>query len=124
MNTVTITGNLTADPIARPNADTGLMLATFGLGDNRRTQRDGEWIDATPIFWHVVTFGDLASNALDSLHRGAEVVVTGRIVDDSYERDGERILRLAVHASNVAPSLRNATAKVTKTVREHTSQAG
>lgn len=125
-NTIEITGNLTADPTVHPNQDTGRVTTVFDIGDNHRVRdnQTGEWRDEPAIFWHVVTFGQLAENVANSLGRGHEVTITGRVVDDSYTRDGETVRRLAILADKVNVSLRWATVTITKNPRPEPDQAG
>jgi single-strand DNA-binding protein len=117
-NTVTLVGNITRDPELR-FTPTGQATATFGLAVNRRWQnrQTNEWEEATSFF-DVVTWGELAENASESLEKGSRVVVTGRLQQRSWETpDGERRSRVEVIADELGPSLRWATAQVTKTER-------
>lgn len=120
MNEQTIVGNLTRDPevyVSR-NART---VTTFDVAVNRRRlDRDtGEWIEQTPVFHRVVTYGQLADNAAESLRRGVEVAVIGKFADDSYTaEDGTRRVRIVLEADVVAPSLRWAIARPMKVARD------
>jgi single-strand DNA-binding protein len=116
-NNIKITGNLTADPTVHVNEENGRVTTVFDIGDNHRVRdtQTGEWRDETPIFWHVVAFGQLAENIGNSLRRGAAVNVTGRVVDDTDTRDDQTVVhRLAIYADDVTPSLRHATVTITK----------
>lgn len=112
-NTVVITGNLTRDPELRYTPG-GSAVAEFGLAWNRRFQRDGEW-EEEPHYFDVTVWTDLAEHAAESLQRGARVTVTGRLAQESWEtKDGEKRSKVKIVAEDVAPSLRWATAEVTK----------
>ncbi len=117
-NTTTLSGNLTRDPEIRYTRD-GQANATFGLAVNRRWQVRGtdEWEEATSFF-DVVCWRDLAENVALSLVKGSRVIVSGRLEQRSWEtEDGERRSRVEVSAEDVGPSLRFATAEITRAER-------
>jgi single-strand DNA-binding protein len=117
-NTVTLAGNLTRDPEIRYTRD-GNANSSFGLAVNRRWQARGsdEWEEATSFF-DVVCWRDLAENVALSLVKGSRVIVTGRLEQRTWENDeGERRSRVELAADDVGPSLRFATAEVTRTER-------
>jgi single-strand DNA-binding protein len=117
-NSVTLVGNVTRDPELRytPNGQANL---TFGLAVNRRWQnrQTQEWEEATSYF-DVVCWREMAENASETLFKGARVIVTGRLDQRSWEnQEGERRSKVEVVADEVGPSLRWATAQVTKNER-------
>lgn len=115
-NTVTLVGNITRDPELRftPN---GAAVATFGLAWNRRYQRNGEQVEDVSFF-DVTCWSSLAENVCDSLEKGNRVVVYGRLEQRSWENaEGERRSKVEVVADEVAPSLRWASAQVTRNER-------
>ncbi|MGH9045665.1 MAG: single-stranded DNA-binding protein [Acidimicrobiales bacterium] len=117
-NTIVLVGNITRDPELRFTS-TGQATATFGLAVNRRWQnrQTQEWEEATSYF-DVVCWRDMAENVSESLMRGARVVVAGRLEQRSWEtQEGERRSKVEVVADEIGPSLRWATAQVTKTDR-------
>jgi single-strand DNA-binding protein len=117
-NLTVLVGNLTRDPELR-FTPSGLATATFGIAVNRRWQnrQTGDWEEATSFF-DVVCWRELADHVAESLSRGDRVVVTGRLEQRSWETDeGDRRSRIALVAEEVAPSLRWATATVTKAAR-------
>ncbi|MDA8267628.1 MAG: single-stranded DNA-binding protein [Actinomycetota bacterium] len=129
-NTTTVSGNLTRDPEIRYTRE-GQANATFGLAVNRRWQVRGsdEWEEATSFF-DVVCWRDLAENAALSLVKGSRVIVTGRLEQHVWETDaGERRSRVEIVADDLGPSLRFATAEVSRPERqpaedEESSNAG
>jgi single-strand DNA-binding protein len=124
-NTVTLIGNITRDPELR-FTPTGQATATFGLAVNRRWQnrQSGEWEEATSFF-DVVCWREMAENASESLQRGARVIVTGRLEQRSWETaEGEKRSKIEVVADEVGPSLRWATANVTKNERRTPGEGG
>jgi single-strand DNA-binding protein len=117
-NTTTLSGNLTRDPEIRYTRE-GQASATFGLAVNRRWQPRGsdEWEESTSFF-DVVCWRDLAENVALSLVKGCRVVVTGRLEQHSWQADnGDRRSRVEITADEVGPSLRFATAEISRTER-------
>jgi single-strand DNA-binding protein len=117
-NTVTIVGNLTRDPELRytPN---GSANCTFGVAVNRRwmNRQTNEWEERTSFF-NVVCWREMADNVSESLAKGSRVVVTGRLEQRSWETEnGEKRSVVEIVADEVGPSLRFATAQITKNDR-------
>ena len=117
-NHVNIIGNLTRDPELR-FTPTGQATAGFGLAVNRRWQnrQTQEWEEATSFF-DVVCWGQLAENAAQSLSKGSRVIVSGRLDQRSWETaERERRSKVEITADEIAPSLRWATAVITRNER-------
>ena len=117
-NTVTLVGNVTRDPEMRYTAG-GAANATFGLAVNRRWQNrtTQEWEERTSFF-NVVCWREMAENVCESIGKGARVVVSGRLEQRSWETEnGEKRSVVEVVADEIGPSLRWATAQITKNDR-------
>jgi single-strand DNA-binding protein len=117
-NSVTLTGNITRDPELR-FTPSGQAVATFGLAVNRRWQnrQTNEWEEQVSFF-DVKCWAQMAENVSESLSRGTRVVVSGRLEQRSWETDnGDKRSKVEVVADEIAPSLRWATAQVTKNER-------
>ena len=117
-NTVTVVGNLTLDPELRFTGS-GVAQATLGVAVSRRWQnrQTQEWEEATSFF-NVVAWREQAENAAESLTKGMRVVVTGRLEQRSWETDnGDKRSVVEISADEIAPSLRWATAQVTRNER-------
>lgn len=117
-NATMLTGNLTRDPEIRYTRD-GQASTTFGIAVNRRWQPRGgdQWEEATSFF-DVICWRELAENVALSLVKGARVIVCGRLEQHSWEAEtGERRSRVEITAEEVGPSLRFATAEVTRAAR-------
>ena len=116
-NTITVVGNLTRDPEMRFTPG-GSAKCTLGIAVNRRWRaQDGEWQEQTSFF-NVVCWRDLADNVSNSLAKGARVIVSGRLEQRSWENDqGEKRSVVEIVADEVGPSLRWATAEVSKNER-------
>jgi single-strand DNA-binding protein len=117
-NTVTVIGNATREPELR-FTNTGQAVATFGLAVNRRWQnrQTNEWEEATSFF-DVTCWAQMAENVAESVAKGARVIVSGRLEQRSWEtQDGEKRSKVEIIADEVGPSLRWATAQITKNER-------
>lgn len=121
--TTTIIGNLTKDPEIRYST-AGVATATFAVAVNRRfTAQSGE-VDEETSFFDVVCFKELAEHVALSIAKGVRVVVTGRLSMRTWIDDEERRrTKVEVVADEVAPSLRFATASVTKLARADVDEA-
>ena len=112
-NTVTVVGNVTRDPELR-FAQSGMAIAQFGVAWNRRRQDQEDEVS----FFDVTCFRQLAENVAESVRKGARVVIYGTLQQRSWETDqGDRRSKVEILADDVAPSLRWATAAVTKNER-------
>lgn len=117
--TVTIVGNLTADPELR-FTPAGTAVANFSVASTPRTfdRQTGEWKDGDALFLRCTVWRQAAENAAESLTRGMRVVIQGRLRQRSYEtKEGERRIVVELDVDEVGPSLKYATAKVTKAAR-------
>lgn len=115
--TLTLTGNLVDDPELR-FTPAGHAVAKFRVASTPRTfdKSTNEWRDGDSLFMTVSAWRSLGENAAETLRRGMRVIVTGTLKQRSYDdRDGVRRTVYEIEAEDVAPSLRNATAQVTKT---------
>ncbi|HET9691650.1 MAG TPA: single-stranded DNA-binding protein [Acidimicrobiales bacterium] len=124
-NTVTIIGNLTRDPELRftpaGQANVTLGVAVNRSWQNRQTQ---EWQEATSYF-DVVCWREMAENAAQTLQRGTRVIVTGRLEQRSWDTpEGDKRSKVEIIADEIGPSLRWASAQVTKTERRGADEGG
>ncbi|SHK81287.1 single-strand binding protein [Pseudonocardia thermophila] len=116
---ITVVGNLTADPELR-FTPSGAAVANFTVASTPRTldRQTGEWKDGEALFLRCNIWRQAAENVAESLTRGMRVVVTGRLRQRSFEtREGEKRTVVELDVDEVGPSLRYATAKVSKTTR-------
>jgi single-strand DNA-binding protein len=123
---ITIVGNLVDDPQLRFTAS-GQAVANFRVASTPRYRdnQSGEWKDGDSLFLTCNVWRQSAENVAESLQRGMRVIVQGRLRQRSYEtREGERRTVYEVEADEVGPSLRNASAKVTKTSRSGAGSGG
>lgn len=116
-NHVTLIGNLVEDPELRFTAS-GIAMARLRFAVNRRYQdRNGEWQEDTSFFGGTL-WRDAAENAAESLTKGMRVIVTGRLEQRQWEtQEGEKRSVVEVAIDEIGPSLRWATASVTRSPR-------
>ena len=115
-NTVTIIGNLTADPEVRVT-DSGATLAEIRMAQNKRKRNsDGSWDEGEPMFFQGTVWNDMAENAASTLQKGMRVIVVGRLNYRSWEtQDGQNRSVVDIAIDEIAPSLRWAKANVERT---------
>ncbi|MGH3563516.1 MAG: single-stranded DNA-binding protein [Mycobacterium sp.] len=117
--TLTVVGNLTADPELR-FTPSGAAVANFTVASTPRIydRQSGEWRDGDALFLRCSVWREYAENVAESLTRGARVIVTGRLKQRSFEtREGEKRTVYEIEVDEIGPSLRYATAKVNKMSR-------
>jgi single-strand DNA-binding protein len=116
---ITVVGNLTADPELR-FTPSGAAVANFTVASTPRTfdRQSNEWKDGEALFLNCSVWRQAAENAAESLTKGMRVIVSGRLKARSYEtREGEKRTVFEIDVDEVGPSMKYATAKVTKTSR-------
>lgn len=117
--TITVVGNLTADPELR-FTPSGAAVANFTVASTPRIydRQSGEWKDGEALFLRCNIWREAAENVAESLTRGSRVIVQGRLKQRSFEtREGEKRTVFEVEVDEIGPSLRYATAKVNKVSR-------
>jgi single-strand DNA-binding protein len=116
---ITVVGNLVDDPELR-FTPSGAAVANFRIASTPRTfdRQTNEWKDGEALFLSCSVWRQAAENVAESLQRGMRVVVQGRLKQRSYEtREGEKRTVFEIDVDEVGPSMKYATAKVTKTSR-------
>jgi single-strand DNA-binding protein len=116
---ITVVGNLTDDPELR-FTPSGAAVANFTVASTPRNfdKQTNEWKDGDSLFLRCSVWRQAAENVAESLQRGNRVVVQGRLKQRSYEtKEGEKRTVFEMEVDEVGPSLKYATAKVTKTQR-------
>jgi single-strand DNA-binding protein len=115
---LTVVGNLTGDPELR-FIQSGAAVVNFTVASTPRTfdRQSNEWKDGDTLFMRCSLWREAAENVAESLTKGMRVIVTGRLVSRSWEANGEKRTVTEMQVDEVGPSLRYATAKVTRTQR-------
>jgi single-strand DNA-binding protein len=122
---VTVVGNLTADPELR-FIQSGAAVVNFTVASTPRSfdRNTNEWKDGETLFLRCSLWREAAENVAESLTKGMRVIVTGRLVSRSWEANGEKRTVNEVQVDEVGPSLKYATAKVTRTQRSGSASGG
>lgn len=113
---ITVVGNLTADPELRYTQN-GVPVANFTIASTPRTfdRASGEWKDGEALFLRSSVWRDYAEHVAGSLTKGMRVVAQGRLRQRSFEtKEGERRTTIELEIDEIGPSLRYATAQVTR----------
>jgi single-strand DNA-binding protein len=116
---ITVVGNLVDDPELR-FTPSGAAVANFRIASTPRSfnRQTNEWEDGEALFLSCSVWRQAAENVAESLTRGMRVVVQGRLKARSYEtREGEKRTVFEIEVEEVGPSLKFATAKVTRATR-------
>lgn len=122
---VTIIGNVTGDPELR-FTPSGAAVANFTVAQTPRNfnKSTNEYEDGETLFMRCAIWRDAAENVAESITKGTRVIVRGRLKQRSYEKDGQQRTVIEMEVDEVGPSLRYASAKVTKTQRSGGQQGG
>ena len=116
---ISVVGNLVDDPELR-FTPSGAAVANFRIASTPRTfdKQSNEWKDGDALFLTCSVWRQAAENVAESLQKGMRVVVQGRLKSRQYEtREGEKRTVFEIDVDEVGPSLKYATAKVTRTQR-------
>lgn len=113
---ITVIGNLTGDPELR-FTPSGAAVANFTVASTPRSFDKGsnEWKDGDTLFMNCSIWREAAENVAESLTKGTRVIASGRLVQRSYEtREGEKRTVVELQVEEIGPSLKYASAKVTR----------
>jgi len=122
---ITVVGNLTADPELRYTQN-GLPVANFTIASTPRNfdRAANEWKDGEALFLRASVWKEFAEHVAGSLTKGMRVVAQGKLRQRSYkDRDGNDRTAIELEVDEIGPSLRYATAQVTRSAGNGTSQA-
>ena len=123
---ITVTGNLTFDPELRftPN---GAAVANFTIASTPRKfdRQSNEFKDGETLFMRCSVWREAAENVAESLQKGTRVVAQGRLESRSFEdKEGNKRTVQELAVDEVGPSLKRATAVVTKNESKGNSFGG
>ncbi|WP_066517358.1 single-stranded DNA-binding protein [Curtobacterium ammoniigenes] len=113
---ITVVGNLTSDPELRYTQN-GLAVANFTIASTPRTfdRQANEWKDGEALFLRASVWREFAEHVAGSLTKGSRVIAQGRLRQRSYQdRDGNNRTAIELEVDEIGPSLRYATAQVTR----------
>ena len=121
---ITVIGNLTNDPELR-FTPSGSAVANFTVASTPRTfdRQSNEWKDGETLFLRASVWRETAENIAESLTKGMRVIVSGRLKSRTYEtKEGEKRTVIELEVDEIGPSLRYASAKVSRNQRGGDSQ--
>lgn len=118
---VTVVGNMADDPQLRYTSS-GVAVCSVRVGSTPRVmnRQTNQWEDGETLWVTCTAWRELAENIAQSLTKGTRVVVTGRLKPASaYQTaQGEARASTELEIEEIGPSLRYATASVTRRARE------
>ena len=113
---ITVVGNLTADPEIR-TIGSGAAVASFTIASTPRTwnRNSNQFEDGQALFLRCSAWRDMAEHCAQSLSKGMRVIAQGRLQQRSYQaQDGSQRTVIEMQVDEIGPSLRYATAQVTR----------
>ena len=119
---ITAVGNLTADPELRYTQN-GLPVANFTIASTPRNfdKASNEWKDGDALFLRASVWREFAEHVAGSLTKGMRVVAQGRLTQRHYQdREGNQRTAIELEVDEIGPSLRYATAQVTRATSGNT----
>jgi single-strand DNA-binding protein len=123
---ITVIGNLTGDPELR-FTPSGSAVANFTIASTPRTfdRQSNDWKDGETLFLRASVWREAAENVAETLTKGMRVIAQGRLKSRSYEtKEGEKRTVIELEVDEIGPSLRYASAKVTRTQRSGGGNGG
>ena len=123
---ITVIGNLTNDPEMR-FTPSGSAVANFTIASTPKTfdRQANEFKDGETLFLRASIWREAAEHAAESLAKGMRVIASGRLKSRSYDtKEGEKRTVIEFEVDEIGPSLKNATAKVTRSNKGNGGQGG
>ena len=123
---ITVIGNLTDAPELR-FTPSGAAVANFTVASTPRSfdKASNEWKDGDTLFMRCSLWREAAENVAESLAKGVRVIVSGRLVQRSYDtKEGEKRTVVELQVDEIGPSLKYATAKVTRAAKNSAGGGG
>lgn len=110
---ITIHGNLVAEPTIARVGEKQIALSKLRVASSRRRKTEDKdpngrdvWVDIDQLYIDVACWGALAVNVKASLFRGCPVVITGRLLTETWEEESDGKTqtrsRIVMRASRVA----------------------
>ncbi|WP_298252077.1 single-stranded DNA-binding protein [uncultured Arthrobacter sp.] len=123
---ITVVGNLTNDPELR-FTPSGSAVANFTIASTPRTfdRQTSDWKDGETLFLRASVWREAAENVAETLTKGTRVVAQGRLKSRSFDtKEGEKRTVMELEVDEIGPSLRYASAKVTRAQRSGGGNSG
>lgn len=123
---VTAVGTLVADVELRYTASgTAVASFTVACNDRKYDQASKSWTDGDATFLRCTLWRQAAENAAESFVKGTRLIVVGNLKQRQFEtREGEKRTMMELDVTEVGPSVKWATVKVSKAERSGGSGFG
>lgn len=122
INSIVVTGNVVRNPEDKDIVKVGeTYKMTVTIAVNRSIKRNGEW-ESIPSFFDVVMWGRLAENIGKYIAKGKSLAVKGELIQDRWEKDGEKKSRIYINADRVQLLGSGNKEETTTTTESHTNQ--
>ena len=124
--TLTIIGNLTADPEMR-NTQGGGTVCSFTVASTPRVynRQSGQYEDGPALFLRCAAWRDLAQHCAQTLAKGMRVIASGQLKPNNYtDQQGQKHYGVQLVLDEIGPSLRFATATVNRIQQGQGFQGG
>lgn len=121
---MTVVGNLTGDPELRWT-QSGQAVVNFNVAQNPRNydKQSNQWVDGDPIYLRCTVWRDYAEHVAETLRKGMQIIVYGKLKCRQYQdKNGNPRTSWELDVDEVGPTLRFATAQVTRAVRQGQNQ--
>ncbi len=99
LNTLTIIGNLTRDAELKYTTS-GTALCSFGIANKRSIKKGDSWEDVAQFF-DITLWAKKAENLHKYLSKGTKVCIEGELIQESYEKDGQKIQKIKIHCNEI-----------------------
>ena len=105
--TITLSGNLTQDPVLRITKSNKPVASLRVACSERKRTESGDWVDGESIFIDVTCWNQTATNVTSSLNKGDTVVVSGKLKQRDYtDNEGNKRIVYEIDADSVGAELR------------------
>lgn len=100
INSIVLVGRLTSEPKLESVGTSS--KCTFSIANNRSYKKGEEWKNEASFF-DVVTWGTFADRISSKLVKGELIVISGRLQQDRWEKDGQKQSRIYIIADSIEP---------------------
>lgn len=119
--TITVIGNISSDPELK-QTPSGIAYVNLSVASTPRTynRNTSTWEDGETMWIRCTVWREVAENVQRSLTKGTRVIVTGKLkpVNTYQTNTGETRASLEMEVEEIGPSLRYATAVLTRRTRD------
>lgn len=116
----TITGEfgVVAEPDLRFSEKGSAWLKLRGIAKDRVKAADGTWGDGDPLFIDIIT-NNGAEHLYESIVKGDTIIVSGKLKQREYEKDGEKRTVMEIRADSIGVSTRWGPAKTNNVLQSN-----